>query len=214
MEPDVIDMQDSPLVVVGRAVLVGVGVVLAGTMPRNILFAMNLRYFTGVPWAIPVTAVYLWFFWRYLQGSTERRQLLRANRLSCRVWLWALAAGVLGVASLVLLLNVANHFVALPEQKLPDLTGVPKLTVLALLLAAAPIAALIEESAFRGYMQGPIERRCGLVVAILITGTMFALVHLDFQLILWPYYVAVAALYGVVTSWTNSILPAMVLHTI
>jgi len=43
-------------------------------------------------------------------------------------------------------------------------------------------------------MQGPIERRRGLLIAILITGTMFALVHLDFTPILWPYYVAVAAL--------------------
>jgi membrane protease YdiL (CAAX protease family) len=63
-------------------------------------------------------------------------------------------------------------------------------------------------------MQGPIERRYGLPVAILITGTMFAVAHLDFTLILWPYYVAVAAIYGVVTSLTRSILPAVVLHTL
>jgi membrane protease YdiL (CAAX protease family) len=62
-------------------------------------------------------------------------------------------------------------------------------------------------------MQGPIERRYGLAVAILITGTMFAIVHLDFTLILWPYYVAVAAIYGSVTHLTDSILPAVVLHT-
>ena len=42
---------------------------------------------------------------------------------------------------------------------------------------------------------------------------MFAIVHLDFTLILWPYYVAVAAIYGTVTSLTGSILPAIVLHT-
>jgi CAAX prenyl protease-like protein len=62
-------------------------------------------------------------------------------------------------------------------------------------------------------MQGPIERRYGLVVAILVTGTMFAVAHLDFTLILWPYYVAVAAVYGTVTYLTDSILPAVVLHT-
>lgn len=62
-------------------------------------------------------------------------------------------------------------------------------------------------------MQGPIERRYGLPVAILITGTMFAVAHLDFTLILWPYYVAVAAIYGTVTYLTNSVLPAVVLHT-
>jgi membrane protease YdiL (CAAX protease family) len=42
---------------------------------------------------------------------------------------------------------------------------------------------------------------------------MFAVAHLDFTPILWPYYVAVAAIYGVVTYLTNSILPAVVLHT-
>jgi membrane protease YdiL (CAAX protease family) len=85
--------------------------------------------------------------------------------------------------------------------------------VLALLLMAAPVAGIIEESAFRGYMQYPIERRYGLPVAILITGTMFAVAHLDFTPILWPYYVAVAAIYGVVAYLTQSILPAIVLHT-
>jgi membrane protease YdiL (CAAX protease family) len=85
--------------------------------------------------------------------------------------------------------------------------------VLSLLLMAAPVAGVVEEAAFRGYMQGPIERRHGLAIAILITGTMFAIAHLDFTLILWPYYVAVAAIYGVVTSLTKSILPAIVLHT-
>lgn len=57
------------------------------------------------------------------------------------------------------------------------------------------------------------ERRYGLVLAILITGTMFAVSHLDFTLVLWPYYVAVAAIYGTVTSLADSILPAVVLHT-
>jgi len=72
----------------------------------------------------------------------------------------------------------------------------------------------VEEAAFRGYMQGPIERRYGLPLAILITGTMFAVVHLDFTPVLWPYYLAVAALYGAITQRCGSILPAVVLHTV
>src|ERR1700737_4274190 len=51
----------------------------------------------------------------------------------------------------------------------------------------------VQEAAFRGYMQGTIERRHGLPVAILVTGTMLAVAHLDFTMILWPYYLAVAA---------------------
>ena len=192
----------------------GIVVILAETIPRKIFFALNLRYFVNIPWAVPVTGLHLWVFWKHLNGSDARKRLLRANPVPIRGWLWALTAGSLGIVSLVLALNLANRFVTLPAQQLPSVDGVPQSTVLSLLLAAAPIAGLIEESAFRGYMQGPIERCCGLPVAILITGTMFALFHLDFTPILWPYYLAVAALYGVVTSWTSSILPAMVLHTL
>jgi membrane protease YdiL (CAAX protease family) len=86
-------------------------------------------------------------------------------------------------------------------------------TVVALLLAAAPVAGIVEEAAFRGYMQGPIEHRYGPVVAIAVTGTLFAVAHLDFTLVLWPYYVAVAAVYGMVTYLSQSILPAVILHT-
>ncbi|MEA2602214.1 MAG: protease family protein [Acidobacteriota bacterium] len=203
-----------------QAVFIGMLVVIVGTIPRNLIFAANLRYYASVPWAVPVTAVYLWFFWRYLNGAgppesttEERRTSLRAHRIAGRVWAWALFAGGLGIVALVLALRVANRLVVLPQQQLPDLAHVPKLTVLALLLMAAPVAGIVEEAAFRGYMQGPIERRHGLAVAILITGTMFAVAHLDFTLILWPYYVAVAAIYGTVTHLTKSILPAVMLHT-
>jgi membrane protease YdiL (CAAX protease family) len=203
-----------------EAVLIGMLVAMVGTIPRNLIFAANLRYFPSVPWAVPVTTAYLWFFWRYLNGagppesSAERRRTsLRATGIPARMWAWALLAGGLGIVALVLALRVANRMVVLPPQRLPDFGQVPQSTVLSLLLMAAPVAGIIEEAAFRGYMQGPIERRLGLLPAILITGTMFAVAHLDFTLLLWPYYVAVAAIYGTVTHLTRSILPAVVLHT-
>jgi membrane protease YdiL (CAAX protease family) len=203
-----------------QAMFAGLAVVLAGTLPRNLLFAANLRHHPELPWAVPLAALYIAAFWGYLAGfgppastSALRRASLRARALPPRLWAWSLLAGGLGIVALVLLLRVANRLVELPRQALPDLAGVPPGTVLALLLAAAPIAGVVEEAAFRGYMQGPIERRWGLPAAILITGTWFALVHLDFTPVLWPYYVAVAALYGTVTSLTRSILPAIVLHT-
>ena len=206
--------------IIFQAVLVGMVVLIVGTMPRNLFFAANLRLYPNLPWAVPLTALYIWFFWRYIRGSgppdstsEARRNSLRAQGISGRVWAWSLVAGGLGIVALVLALQVANRLVLLPPQTLPDLGNVPESTVVALLLMAAPVAGIVEEAAFRGYMQGPIERRHGLVVAILITGTMFAIAHLDFTLILWPYYVAVAAIYGAVTSLTGSILPAVVLHT-
>jgi len=203
-----------------EAVGIGMIVMLVGTMPRNILFLANLRWHPEVPWAVPVIAVYLWCFWRYLNGDgppdhtrATRRRSLRANRVSGRVWAWSLLAGGFGIVALVLALRVANRLVVLPQQQLPDLSRVPAATVWALLLMAAPVAGLVEEAAFRGYMQGPIERRSGLLLAILITGTMFAVAHLDFTPVLWPYYVAVAAVYGTVTHLADSVWPAVVLHT-
>jgi membrane protease YdiL (CAAX protease family) len=144
------------------AIFIGMVIVLAGTMPRNVLFVANLRFAPHVPWAVPVTALYIWAFWRYLDGAgppdstaLERHTSLNANRVSARVWRWALLAGGLAIVTLVLALRIANRLVVLPPQQLPDLSQVPRFTVLALLLAAAPIADIIEEAAFRGYMQGP-----------------------------------------------------------
>jgi membrane protease YdiL (CAAX protease family) len=206
--------------VIAEAVVIGMLVVFAGTIPRNVIFEANLRVWPAIPWAVPVVAAYIWLFWRYLNGegppdSTReaRRAGLRSTPLPGIVWTWALLAGTLGIAALVLALRLANRVVTLPEQTLAGFENVPPLTVIALLLAAAPVAGIIEESAFRGYMQGPIERKYGLAIAILITGTMFAIAHLDFTLILWPYYVAVAAVYGAVTYLTQSIRPAILLHT-
>jgi membrane protease YdiL (CAAX protease family) len=129
------------------------------------------------------------------------------------VWARALLAGGLGIIALVFGLNLANRMVILPNQDAAVFAGIPAVTVWSLLLAAAPVAGIVEEAAFRGYMQRPIERRHGPAIAILITGTMFAVAHLDFTPILWPYYVAVAAVYGAIAFLTDSIWPAIVLHT-
>jgi membrane protease YdiL (CAAX protease family) len=203
-----------------QAVLAGMLVAMAGTIPRNILFALNLRYGAGVAWAVPATAAYLWLFWRYVSGSGPppgtarcRRTSLRARAVPPAAWCWSLSAGTVGIVALVIALRLVNRLVLLPPQTLSDMANTPRLTVLMLLLAAAPVAGIIEEAAFRGYMQRPIEKQHGVTVAILITGVMFALAHLDFTPVLLPYYVAVSALYGMVAYLTDSILPAIVLHT-
>src|SRR4029077_10994799 len=82
-----------------------------------------------------------------------------------------------------------------------------------MLLLSSFFAGVVEEASFRGYMQGMIERQFGPVIAILIAGVMFAVAHLDFTPVLLPYYIAVSAIYGMVSYLTNSILPAVVLHT-
>ena len=207
--------------VILQAIFAGLLVLFAGTIPRNIFYWLNLRYYTTVPWGAILTATFLVFFWWFLRGwgadptvAARRREQLRAEPVRLALWGWSLLAGGFGIVSLVFALGIVNRFVLLPQQEVPDLSGVPNYTIAVLLFVSAPVAGVIEESAFRGYMQGPIERRYGLPVAILITGTMFAVVHLDFTPILWPYYVAVAAIYGTVTFLVDSIRPAIVLHSV
>lgn len=86
-----------------------------------------------------------------------------------------------------------------------------------LLAMGSTVADVSEEAGFRGYMQGPIERRYGLAVAIVVNGTIFGLLHFSSHprdvLMMLPYYIAVAAVYGGLTWATDSILPALVLHS-
>ncbi len=205
-----------------RAVLTGIVVATAGTVPWALLVSINSRFWGAVPWAVPPTALYLWLFWRYVRGSgwprstsEVRRRNCRANSLSEEVWGMALLSGVLGIAAVVFLQQVMSRIVTLPQQQDLDVSKYPVVTVALWVLMSAAVAGVVEESAFRGYMQGPIERRHGPVIAILATGIVFGLGHFthpEVTLVLMPYYVAVAAVYGALAYLTNSILPSMLLH--
>ncbi len=210
------------LPVVVRAVVTGLVLAAAGTTPWAILVSANMKHWSGVPWAVPLTALYLWLYWRYIRGegwprstSAARRTLCRANRLSADTWGMALLAGFVGLTFLVLLQQVLSRLVSLPQQQVPDVLQYPGGTVLLWVLMSAVVAGVAEEASFRGYMQGPIERRHGPVVAIVVTGSLFGLAHFthpEVTAVLLPYYLAVAAVYGALAYLTNSILPSVVLH--
>ncbi len=208
------------------AVLLGVGVLLAGGLPWSLMLApANLRVGRAVPWAIVPMALYLWAYWKYIGGNwgprdtaPARRESLRANALPGDVWAMSLLSGLIGFGALLAFLTVMARVVEMPASAAPITTpdGMPRATLFTLLVMASVVAGVTEEAAFRGYMQGPIERRYGLAPAILVNGTMFGLLHFpnhpDAVLTMLPYYIAVAAVYGGLTWAANSILPALVLH--
>ncbi len=213
----------SRLPVLVRAVLTGVAVAAAGTVPWAMLVSVNTRRGSALPWAVPIMAVYLWLYWRYLvrgwgwpRSTAEmRRRESRANHLPDNVWGLALLAGMLGLGSIVLFQGVLNRFVALPQQRDLDVSQYPILTVLLWVVMSALVAGVVEETSFRGYLQRPIERRHGPIVAILVTGGLFGFAHFshpEVGLVLLPFYVAVAAVYGALAYFTDSTLPSMVLH--
>ena len=211
------------LPVVGRAVLIGVAVGAAGTLPWAALVSANTRYQSGLPWAVPLMAMYLWLYWRYFVRGTGwprstadgRRMNARANALPPEAWGPALLAGLLGLASVLLLQGVLSRLVALPQQRDLDVSRYPAVTVLMWFVMSAIVAGVVEETSFRGYLQRPIERRHGPVIAILITGSLFGFVHFthpEVGVVLLPFYITVAAVYGALAYFTDSTLPGIVLH--
>jgi membrane protease YdiL (CAAX protease family) len=214
------------------AAAVAVVILLAGNLPWAGfgpipgLMALNLRHGVVLPWAVLPAAVYLFGYWRIISGASgpadgapERRANLRARPLSLQTWVRALLAGMLGFATLVALLVVASRLVSLPAgAPIAAPPGMSAATMFLLIAMASVVAGVSEEAAFRGYMQSMIERQHGLAIAILANGTLFGLLHFGNHpadvLLMLPYYIAVAAVYGGLTWATDSILPAVVLHSL
>jgi len=209
--------------VIVRAVLTGGLVAAMGTLPWALLVSLNIKYWPAIPWAVPPTALYLWLFWRYLvrgagwprSTADSRRTLARGNPVPDEMWGLAIVAGLLGLVVVLLLQTVVSRLVAIPQQQDIDPSKYPAATVLLWVVMSALVAGVTEETAFRGYLQRPIERRHGPVIAILLTGILFGFLHFthpEVTLALLPFYVAVAAVYGTLAYLTDSILPGMVLH--
>jgi membrane protease YdiL (CAAX protease family) len=202
--------------------IAGLSVASAGTLPWAALVAANMKHLPSVPWAVPVTALYLWFFCRYVRGegwprstAASRRASSRANAVPGDLWGLALFAGMLGLISVLLLQGVMSRLVTLPQQRDLDVSQFPVWSVVLWVLMSAVVAGVVEETAFRGYVQRPIERRHGPVIGILVNGALFGLIHFshpEVPLVLMPYYMAVAGVYGALAYVTDSTLPSMVLH--
>ena len=211
------------LPVIVRAVVAGLGVAALGTVPWARLISANVRHLSGIPWSVPIMAGYLALYWAYFvrgagwprSTSGTRRTTARAKSVRDEAWGIALLAGILGLASILLLQGVMSRLVRLPAQRDLDPSQFPPATVFLWVVMSAIVAGVVEETAFRGYLQRPIEQRHGPVAAILITGALFGFAHFghpEVGLTLLPYYLAVAAVYGSLAYFTDSTLPSMTLH--
>ena len=205
-----------------RALLAGVAVTGTATVVWGILIQSNLRLSPRLPWAAVCMAVFLVLYWKFLKGwgwpqstAAARRASLRADPLSSRVWRWSLLAGGLGQAASIVLFIVSHRLIQWPQASRSDLSHIPLITLLPSLLMSALVAGVSEEAGFRGYMQGPLERRYGPAMGIGITSLFFGLAHLShgafFPAILFD--IGWGALYGLLTYESGSIVPAILLHS-
>jgi len=207
--------------VIVRAVIVGFLVLVGGNFLPQGLLAANVNA-PAIPWSAAPIAAYLWSYWQYVGGrwwprstSVARRRDLRAVPLSARLWRWSLAAGALGIAALTTLTYALARLVPLGLAFPEALQKLPPVTLVTMVVTVSAMAGVVEEAAFRGYMQSRIERRHGPLVAILVVSVFFALAHFPTSLAAIPRMclIVIASVgYGILAYLTGSILPGLVLH--
>jgi membrane protease YdiL (CAAX protease family) len=208
-----------------RAVLLGfVALVVGGSVAGALMFA-NLRLAPAFPVFLPATVLWLWLFWRYVKGegwprstSDRRRDLLRARNLSTRAWGWALVAGGLSLAAVMGIAFLTYRFGALPDAayRAPfEVDSLPPWTLVSVFAALALTAAVVEETAFRGYALSGLQRRYGWAVSIGLVTILFYVSHLSHAyatLAFVPFFLAHGLVFGLLVFYTRSILPGIILH--
>lgn len=192
------------------------------TLPWAVLARANMTHASDVPWAVPIAALGLWCWWQHFNGkgppartAGRRRANVRAVPVPDEIWGLALTAGVLGIALSLLALDLANRLTDAQFVPLPTPDQIPPLqTALALNFIGASIAGVVEEAAFRGLIQTPIEQRYGPAVAIGISAIAFWFAHLTRAgtTSIAPFYLTYGIVFGALAYFTSSIYPGIVLH--
>lgn len=209
------------------AVLLGIAVLIIGGSVSGALMFANLMLAPALPVFFPATVLWLWLFWRYVRGdgwprstSDRRRDWLRGGMPSPRVWVWALIAGGLALASAMGIAFMTYRFATLPDAayRAPfDVASLPPWTLVSVFAALALSAAVVEEAAFRGYMLSGIQRRFGWAVGIGLVTIVFYVAHLSHAyatLAFVPFFLAHGLVFGLLVFYTRSIVPGVVLHAV
>jgi membrane protease YdiL (CAAX protease family) len=172
------------MLIVIRAVIVGllVGMIAANIWP---LLLVSL----GMPVAAGAEIVFLALYVWWVSGGgppgslrAVRAENFRVRSLSAAQWTWGIIAAVSFAATihaaLVLLFRIVPFPAAAFHQGY-DFSFIPsrQMQWLACIVSALS-AGICEETGFRGYMQRPIEKSSGPIVAITVSSLVFMLLHL------------------------------------
>jgi len=207
-----------------RAILTGFVVLLAGNLPWTILLVLNTKILPVLPWSSIVMIIYLWLLYKYLNGkwkpagtSLIRKEYLRAKHLKPKILTWSLVTLLLAQLSLSFFSKLYIQLLSIKIQSpLPDLSQFNTLFITCSIFMISIVAGVVEEAAFRGYMQVPLEKKFGIAAAVIIVGFMFGLAHFThagMSLSMVPIFIASSVIYGLMAYTTESIIPGIILHS-
>lgn len=206
------------------ALLMGLSIATIGTLSWVALIRLNVRESPEWPWAGVATAcgLVVMLVWLSGQGWPRRTSAFRAFHLR----LWRPVPGAWSGDSLATILSLIGAMVGLSvvyvlmgaSRPPEDLSAYPTTAIrISVLLMGPMVAGVVEEAAFRGYMQSHLER-IGPTFAILVTSTAFTLLHathgLAYLVAVAPGFFLASVVYGYLALKSGSILPGMALHFI
>jgi membrane protease YdiL (CAAX protease family) len=195
------------------AMLRAVLYLVAMRVAYGVILGINEAIFPSEPWfiAVLVMLLILTSFWPVPQSS-EWPMVSATNRL-VRTALRVFLAGLVCFGVTVL---VSGYLLGVVATSWPVPGGATESLVDWVPLILPLYGAWIEEVAFRGMMQGKLERRFGVVLAITVTTVFFVSAHvgnIGFSRLI-PVYVVLSVLCGILASRSKSIGPAIGLHVL
>ena len=212
--------QRIPLIV--RAVLSG----LVVYMLVGFFLWMAIVALIPAPWSLVIMSLVLVVYWQVFSGrwgpqrsADLRRERFRAVKLPRKLWAWSLIAALVVVLFLQSALVVTFRLIPFPAESFAlgfEAGDKPSWLVWLYILLMAAVAGITEEVGFRGYMQVPLEKRYSAWVAILVSGLMFMVLHLNQAwapyLLLHLFVIGVA--WGLLAYVSGSLIPGMVSHVL
>jgi membrane protease YdiL (CAAX protease family) len=203
-------------------ILAGLLIAAAGLVPWILLAQLNARMRPDLPWAAVASLAYLVVLLLWLNGAGPPKRTARHRRQRLRLWprtrpaaadTSGLTAGAV-VAFLVLLYVL---WIMLGRSSpVPDLSAFPTTSYRwSMFIMGGVTAGVVEEVAFRGYMQTGLERH-DRKNALWITSLVFVAMHITqgigAVLFLGPGLFVASMLYGILARRTGTILPGIGIH--
>jgi membrane protease YdiL (CAAX protease family) len=205
-------------------ILTGLLIAAAGLVPWTLLAHVNARVRPDLPWAAVATLAYLAALMGWLNGSGPPKSNARRRRQRLRLWPPGTpeAGDVRGltVGAIVALLGLlyVSWIVVGRSSPMPDLRAFPTTSYRwSMFIMGGVTAGVVEEAAFRGYLQTGIEIH-DRANALWITSLVFVAAHvtqgLAAVLLLGPGLFVASMLYGTLARRTGTILPGVAIHVV
>ena len=203
-----------------RAIILGFSISTIGVLAWSVLATV-----IPMPWSFILMIGLLWIFWKYFSGnwwpnSTKefRKENFRKLKLPSKNLLLGLLAAIFIVVIEQSGLIVTFRLTEFPAERFSleysFLENVPLWAAWLVVIMISSVAGICEEIGFRGYMQVPIEKKYGPLIAVSIVSVVFVLVHLhqawSGPILIQIFFISV--LFGSIAYYSGSLIPGMFGH--